>query len=522
MTNSFNTEYHSNNGRSPMTQSLSEEALDFKNPRQMPLSQSNSPELVKNEWSSLTKELVDTLPRVWTRGMLYFLIVFAAILLPWATLSKVDETGSARGRLEPKGKTFRLDAPVPGTVKKVFVKEGQLVREKQPLIALESEEVRNEIQQQQIKLESQKNRLAQLELLKNQLFLALRVQQQQNQAQELAKLSQVDQARQNLDASKTAYNLRKVEQFTQFNQAQQNLDTSKASYELADNRYVKAIKEVERYHQLWQQGVVPEVKVVEMKNLAEENQKLRLQTQSELKQGKLRLQEQQNQRKSVVHQAQSDIQQGKLRLDEQLRSYQSIVKSDKLAMLKSEEQLKDVESQITSLTAENAQTISQITSLKFQLGQRVLRAPVNGTLFKLSIQHPGAVVQASQMVAEIAPQGESFLLRAQMATQQSGSIHEGMAVKVKFDAYPFQDYGVIEGRLIRISKTSNVTETAQGQVANFDLDVELKQSCIQSPKGCIALTPGQTATAEVIIRQRRIIDFILDPFKKLQKGGLEL
>lgn len=28
--------------------------------------------------------------------------------------------------------------------------------------------------------------------------------------------------------------------------------------------------------------------------------------------------------------------------------------------------------------------------------------------------------------------------------------------------------------------------------------------------------------AEVIIRQRRLIDFILDPFKKLHKGGLEL
>lgn len=505
-----------------MSQSLSEEVIDFNNPEKTPSSPPNYSKSVSNEWSFLTKEIVDTLPRVWTRGILYFLVVFAAILLPWATLSKVDETGSARGRLEPKGKTFRLDAPVPGTVAKVLVKEGELVKEKQPLIELESDEVRNEIQQQQIKLESQKNRLAQLELLKNQLLLALSVQQQQNQAQELAKLSQVDQARQNLDASKTAYNLRSLEQLTQNNQAQQNLVTSSSSYELADSRYVKAIKEVERYRKLWQQGVVPEIKVVEMKNLAEENQKLRLQAQSELKQGKLRLQEQQNQRKSVIHQAQSDIQQAKLRLDEQSRSYQSIIKSDKLAMLKSQEQLKESESQITSLTAENAQTISQITSLRFQLGQRVLRAPVNGTLFKLSIQHPGAVVQPSQMVAEIAPQGESFLLRAQMGTQESGSIRKGMPVKVKFDAYPFQDYGVIEGRLIGISKTSNVTETAQGQIATFDLDIEMKQTCIQSPKGCIALTAGQTATAEVIVRQRRIIDFILDPFKKLQKGGLEL
>jgi HlyD family secretion protein len=36
------------------------------------------------------------------------------------------------------------------------------------------------------------------------------------------------------------------------------------------------------------------------------------------------------------------------------------------------------------------------------------------------------------------------------------------------------------------------------------------------------LRPGDTATAEVIVRQRRIIDFLLDPFKKLQQGGVKL
>jgi HlyD family secretion protein len=34
--------------------------------------------------------------------------------------------------------------------------------------------------------------------------------------------------------------------------------------------------------------------------------------------------------------------------------------------------------------------------------------------------------------------------------------------------------------------------------------------------------PGQTATAEIIVRQRHVIDFILDPFKKLQNGGIDL
>ena len=38
----------------------------------------------------------------------------------------------------------------------------------------------------------------------------------------------------------------------------------------------------------------------------------------------------------------------------------------------------------------------------------------------------------------------------------------------------------------------------------------------------VQLTPGQTATAEVVIRQRRVIDFFIDPFKKLQQDGVKL
>lgn len=109
-----------------------------------------------------------------------------------------------------------------------------------------------------------------------------------------------------------------------------------------------------------------------------------------------------------------------------------------------------------------------------------------------------------------------------MPSQESGFLRVGMPVKLKFDAYPFQDYGVVAGHLRWISPDSKVVETAQGNVETFELEIALDQLYIQTQNKRVALTPGQTATAEVIVRQRRIIDFILDPFKKLQEGGLEL
>lgn len=475
-----------------------------------------------DDWSSATHELLDTLPQIWTRGLLYLLIAFAAIGLPWAMLSQVDETGSARGRLEPQGKSFKVDAPVAGTVAKVLVNEGQFVKEKQPLLELESQEIKSELQQVQTKLEGQLNRLAQLDLLKNQLLLGTRTQQQQNQAQELAKLAQFHQAQQNLDANLTTYNLEKVEKLAPIDQARQDLETSKTAYNLANSRFAKDMVEVKRYRELWQRDVIPETKVVEQEKVAEESQRLRLQAQSDIKQAKLRLSEQQSRYQTIIHQARSDIEQAKFRLQEQQKSYQSTIHSGRLAVIKNEEQLKELQTQITTLNAEISQSKSQIQSLDFQLGQRTIKAPVSGKIFQLPIQRIGAVVQPSTLIAEIAPKNYALILRAQMSTQESGSLDEGMPVKIKFDAYPFQDYGVVEGKLLKISPTSTVSQTAQGQTATFDLEIGMKQTCIQTSSRCIALTPGQTAIAEVIVQQRRVIDFILDPFKKLQKGGLNL
>lgn len=513
---------HTFNGRVPI-ELKQDEYSNYALSTQPDAPNSNNGKLQSSDdWSYATKDLLDSLPKVWTRGLLYFLAVFVAIILPWAMLSKVDETGTARGRLEPRGKTFRLDAPVTGTVEAINVKEGEVVKTGQNLIELESELVSAEIQQQQTQLEGQENRLYQLGLLEKQLAIALNTQRQQNQAQELEKQAQVEQARQNFESLKNSYNLQEEEKRTQVNQARENLEYSQTAYALVKTRFTRAQTLVQRYREAFEQGIVAEIEVINQEDFAEERQRLQEQAKSDIEQDKLRLEEQESSYEQTIGQAQADIEQAQLRLKEQQSSYQSLIRSGELAVLKSEEQLKNIETEITTLKAEIAQSQSQIKSLQFQLSQRVLEAPVSGTVFQLSIPGKGTVVQPGDMIAEIAPEGSSLVLRAQMATTESGSLEKGMAVKMKFDAYPFQNYGVLEGKLTEISPTSKVTDNSQDKVANYELEITLNQNCIPMPSECAVLRPGDTATAEVIVRQRRIIDFILDPFKTLQQGGLKL
>jgi HlyD family secretion protein len=116
----------------------------------------------------------------------------------------------------------------------------------------------------------------------------------------------------------------------------------------------------------------------------------------------------------------------------------------------------------------------------------------------------------------------------------------GLPVKLKFDAYPFQDYGVVPGRLTWISpdsrarpSSSSSSSSSSGSSSNstpesnqsgefYELEVELAQNYIQHGDRRVLLTPGQTASAEIVIRQRRLADIFLAPFKSLKKGGIQL
>lgn len=524
------------------------------------------------DWSHAAKELLESLPQVWTRGLLYLLIFFSAVVIPWAMLAKVDETGSGRGRLEPQGAPSNLEAASSGTVVTVHAKEGDIVQENQILLELESNKIQGELQQARAKLEGQKSRLAQLLVSKNQSIIAINAQQQQNQAQVLEKTAQADQSKQNLnekqsstpliltnkaaqitqaqknlDDSKSNILLQQTEKLAQVNQVREKLSSAKASYTKLDSKLKRNALEVQRYKQLWQQGIVAQVKVIEMEEIFNETERLRSQAAADVKLLEESLKEQKSSYAKVVNQLQTDIQRNEFSVQEQQRDYQKLEKqqsfdvaqattrlreqlaggkglksSGELALVKSWEQLNELRSQIALVESEINQSESQIQSLGKELEQKILRAPINGILTQMPIKQAQSFVQTGQLVARIAPQNSKIIIKAQMPIQESGFIKVGAPVKVKFDAYPFQDYGVVAGKIQWISPDSKILELNGGKGEVFEVDVSLNQDYIQHQRNRISLALGQTATVEVILRQRRVIDFIIDPFKQLQKGGAKL
>ncbi len=422
------------------------------------------------DWAESTQELLDALPQRWSRGLLYSIVLFGAVALPWATLSQVDEVGQAKGRLEPKGKTMRIDAATTGTVAKVHVKEGQTVEAGDRLLDLNADLIRNQQQQLQTKLESQLNRLTQLQSAQRQMEIQLQTQRLQLQAQlneQVAEYSRTE--------SRIAY----YEKATGLTQ------------EVLKRDQVRA----DRFRNFQQMGIIPGVQV-------EDAERAALETQQRLSQ------------------TNADQQQAQVDRQKLVSTYERIRREGEIVLLTSNRQVQDARNEIQQIRAEITQTKQQLESLALQLQQAIVTVPIAGTIFELPVQRPGAVMQPGEQIATIAPKDAPLILRAKLSSRESGFVKVGLSVKIKFDAYPFQDYGIIPGKVRWIAPNSKVQQTAQGSEEIYDVEIELAQTYIRAGKKTLALAPGQTASAEIIIRQRRVIDFFLDPFKQLQKDGM--
>ncbi|HBE34409.1 MAG TPA: secretion protein HlyD [Cyanobacteria bacterium UBA11368] len=184
------------------------------------------------------------------------------------------------------------------------------------------------------------------------------------------------------------------------------------------------------------------------------------------------------------------------------------------------QKIQQLEVQKTQVKAQADQTEKQLKRAKTELKQLVFTAPVDGVVLSLNIDNPGEVVQPGQIVAELAPQEAPLVLMAKLPNQEAGFIKTGQEVKIKLDSYPFQEYGIVSGKVVSISPD---TKPDQQLGAVYQLQIALDRHNVTAADAQkIAFKPGQTATADIIIRRRRIADILLDPIKQMQKGGLNL
>lgn len=180
----------------------------------------------------------------------------------------------------------------------------------------------------------------------------------------------------------------------------------------------------------------------------------------------------------------------------------------------------DVERSIASLLSERSQLQQKITDSEYAR-RVVLKAPISGKVASVEV-HAGGTVLANQLLATVLPEDTAMLAEVYVPSSAIGLIREGQRVRLMYDAFPHQQFGVFAGEVSRISDfilmPAEVPQTFFLREATFKVQIAIQRDTVQLKSGTARLRPGMLLAAEIVLETRGLIDWLLWPLRFRQRA----
>jgi membrane fusion protein len=166
--------------------------------------------------------------------------------------------------------------------------------------------------------------------------------------------------------------------------------------------------------------------------------------------------------------------------------------------------------QTASLSATRAQVAQQAASTA---GSRsyVLRAPVAGRITALIARVGHPVSPQGQLMAIVPADAK---LRAELAVPSAaiGFVKQGQQVRLAIDAFPYQRFGTVTGKVQTVSASAVNAQGPNGTViAMYPVAVEIDQASIFAYGRTEPLVSGMTLAARIVTEKQSLLEWLFEP-----------
>ena len=179
-----------------------------------------------------------------------------------------------------------------------------------------------------------------------------------------------------------------------------------------------------------------------------------------------------------------------------------------------DQSIQQLRGEIASIESQLAELDSQLTEARVTLRYQELRSPVNGVVFDLKPKGPGFTAQGAETIMKIVPY-DRLEARVEIASRDIGFVRTGMPVDVSIDSFPATDFGVLQGRLLRIgSDALPPDQLKQREEYRFPASIKRATQQLKLKSGRkLPLQVGMSLTANIKLRKVSYLQLLLGSFR---------
>ena len=151
----------------------------------------------------------------------------------------------------------------------------------------------------------------------------------------------------------------------------------------------------------------------------------------------------------------------------------------------------------------------------------IIAAPQDGTVGGIQAELGGNASLAAPLL-DIVPAGSGLEAQLFSTSKAIGFLHPGQKVRLRYQAFPYQKFGSYDGTVAGISHSavnpSELTQQLAGLTSLFAaneplyrITVALSSQTALAYGEAVALHPGMQVEADILIENRRLIEWMFDP-----------
>ncbi|MBQ3442924.1 MAG: HlyD family type I secretion periplasmic adaptor subunit [Selenomonadaceae bacterium] len=423
-------------------------------------------------------EVTETPPSPTGRLVMWSILLLVVTALAWSILGHINEVAVAAGKVIPTGQIKTIQVKNKGIIKEINVEEGQLVEEGDVLVVLDPTTTTADY-------DSLKKRAAYYKLDIQRLTAELT--QQPFTPEEDPDLEAHDLASEMaLYQSRTSdYHTQRQSRVDVINQKIAKLQATQATYEkFAQVLAIEQEKEA-RLTDLSEQNAISQFQLLEQQSKTIEYAKNAQAQLDELNSIKAEIAEAQQNLANVDASYHKDIMTA---LVEAKKEYYAVSESIKKA---------DEDSRMATIYA-----------------------PTSGRVYNLNVHTLGGIVTDAQPLMQIVPEDVKLEFEVYADNKDIGFIKVGQEAEVKVETFNFQKFGMYKAEVMEISADAANEPNDQQKHMKYKLLLDPTSNDINVYGQPAKLEVGMNVSAEIKIKEKRIIDFFLDPFRRYTSEAL--
>jgi HlyD family secretion protein len=163
---------------------------------------------------------------------------------------------------------------------------------------------------------------------------------------------------------------------------------------------------------------------------------------------------------------------------------------------------------------------TQLDQTKRDLQGTVIRATTDGTVLKLNLSNPNQIVRPGDSIAQIAPDHAPLVIKASVANQDIDRVEVGQLAKVRINACPYPDYGVLPGRVTAVApdvsaqgeqsnSSGNQNSASSSSNRSFEVTIQPESPTLVRQNRQCSIQSGMEASASIVSREETFLQFVL-------------